>query len=276
MSITAPLAAPRATPLDRPPEIEDPTNLWLIHPLARALLAPAIRWGVHPNLVSIIGLVCGAFAGLAYVRWREPGFATLGLMLMLAWHVADGLDGKLARATGQATDFGRALDGWCDYLIFFFVLVPLALGLPHGTAMLALALTAGAAHAVQSALYEGERASWRRRHDGVFAATVRPFAGTPIERGYNAMERALGNRTRAIDATLARRPHLLPAYLAETAPLVRGLSLLGANSRTLAIWLACLAGRPLWYWLWELVGLSAIGFVVSRRLRAVEAGLSRE
>lgn len=258
---------------DRPVAIEDPSNRWLVHPLSRALLGPAIRLGIHPNLVSLAGLACGALAGVAYLRWREPWFATLGFVLMIGWHVADGLDGKLARATGRATALGRSLDGWCDYLVFFAVLVPMALGLPHGHAMLAVALTAGAAHAAQSSLYEGERASWRRRADGVFAAALRPPTSGPIERGYNAMERALGNRTRAIDAVLARDPRRVPAYLAVTAPLVRGLSLLGANSRTLAIWLACLAGNPAWFWAWELVGLSAIGVVLTRRLRAVEAGL---
>lgn len=273
--------APRSAALvfvepDRPVAIEDPSNLWLVHPLSRALLAPSIRLGIHPNGVSIAGLACGALAGVAYLHWRDPWFATLGFVLMIGWHVADGLDGKLARATGKATALGRSLDGMCDYLIFFFVLVPMALGLPHGQAMLALALalTAGAAHAAQSALYEGERTSWRRREEGVFVAAVRPPTGGPIERGYNAMERALGNRTRKIDAVLARNPRLVPRYLVASAPLVRGLGLLGANSRTLAIWLACLAGHPMWFWIWELVGLSAIGLALTHRLRAVEAGLA--
>ena len=41
-----------------------------------------------------------------------------------------------------------------------------------------------------------------------------------------------------------------------TAPNVRAWSLLNANNRTIAIFLACMIGKPLFYFVWELVILN--------------------
>ncbi|MGL4541713.1 MAG: CDP-alcohol phosphatidyltransferase family protein [Polymorphobacter sp.] len=257
----------------RPPTIEDPSNRWFVHRISGALLEPAIRIGIHPNAVSLIGLAFGAAAGVAYLQWRNPWMATLGFVLMIGWHVCDGLDGRLARATGKVSPLGRLLDGICDYATFFMVLLPMALGFSNWPATLALGLTAGAAHALQSAYFEAERESWIRRSRGVFAARQRSNAGGLIEAAYNRIESSLGNRERPVDGWLRAHPEQLPRYLAVTAPVMRWMTLLGANARTLAIWLACLAGFPVAYWLWELVGLSVIAVVLARHLRHVEAGL---
>ena len=48
--------------------------------------SPAIRIGIHPNAVSLIGLGFGAMAGVAYAQWRDPWMATLGFVLMIGWH----------------------------------------------------------------------------------------------------------------------------------------------------------------------------------------------
>jgi phosphatidylglycerophosphate synthase len=257
----------------RPLEIEDPTNRLVIHRLAAALLPTAARVGLHPNAVSLAGLAFGILAGLAYRQWPNPWMATLGFGLMIGWHICDGLDGQLARATGKTSAFGRLLDGICDYATFFAVLLPIIFTFENWPPLLALGLTSGAAHVLQSAYYEGERESWIRRSRGNFAARARSRAGGPIEAVYNRIEATLGNRTRPIDAALAANPALLPAYLAATTAPVRRLSILGANGRTIAIWLACLGGMPWLYFIWELIGLTLIGTVMARNLRRIETGL---
>ncbi len=257
----------------RPAAIEDPGNLWVIHPLADRLLAPALRLGIHPNTVSFAGLGCGALAGACYWHWRQPPFVVAGFLLMVAWHVLDGLDGKVARASGTASPLGRLIDGICDYLVFFFVLIPIALSFADWPATLALALAAGACHAVQAAWYEGEREAWKRRARGVFTPRAPVATGFSIERGHNWIEATLGNGARPIDAALAADPTRTPDYCRATAPLVRGLSLLSANNRTIAIALACLAGDPRLYWYWEIFGLSSLALLLGMRLRAREAAI---
>ncbi|RME61959.1 MAG: CDP-alcohol phosphatidyltransferase family protein, partial [Alphaproteobacteria bacterium] len=102
----------------RPPEIEEWSNRLFLHPAAERLLPWLMRWHVSPNAVSLAGLGAGIGAGLAYYHAGKPAMAVLGLTLMLAWHILDGADGKLARRTGRTSAFGAVLDGICDYGCF--------------------------------------------------------------------------------------------------------------------------------------------------------------
>jgi CDP-diacylglycerol--glycerol-3-phosphate 3-phosphatidyltransferase len=70
------------------------------------------RWGVTPNMLTLTAFAGNVAAGV---------FCALGLFLpagivMLAFSALDVLDGALARATGQATDFGSVFDAVMDRL----------------------------------------------------------------------------------------------------------------------------------------------------------------
>lgn len=255
--------------------IEAPSNRWIVHPLSDLLLQPALRLGIHPNTVSLAGLACGAIAGACYYNWRDPRFVIAGFLWMVAWHVLDGLDGKLARASGKASPLGRVIDGICDYLVFFCVLIPIALSFPDWLATLGLALFAGIFHAVQAGWYQGEREAWKRRARGVFTPAVQTGAGWWIEKNYNKLETRVAAGNRAVDAALGADPAALGDYLGSTAPIVRAMALLSSNSRTITIALACLAGNPRLYWYWEIAGLSLIALALAWRVRRAEAAFVR-
>lgn len=262
----------------RPVAIEPWSNRLLIHPAGRLLLAPAIRLGLSPNAVTLAGLAAGLLAALAYTRWTEPVFALAGFVLMLAWHVLDGLDGRLARAIGRASATGRLLDGVADHLVFVMIYAALAFSFRPPWEMVALAFAAGAAHAVQAAFYEAQRETWIRRSRGLFEARARSLAGGPFEAFYNRAERLLGNRTSELDRLLARLPvaarqALLEEWQAASARRLRFLAPLSANGRTLAIFLACLFASPLWFWLWELVALSLLALAGAASARRLEGRL---
>ena len=253
--------------------IEDPSNRWIIHPLAQALVPWAIRARVSANAASMIGLACGTGAALAYARWTEPSLALVGLLLSAAWLVADGLDGKIARATGTATPFGRFLDGVCDHLIF--VLIYLTLAWTVGTAQgWALAVAAGAAHAVQSSLYEGERYRFHRRLKGEALVAAPAPSSNPLVRGYDALAGSVDRRSRPFETALATardRQGFGRAYGDAAWPPMRLLALLSANTRVFAIFLACFAGTPSLFWWFEIVPLTAVavgGMVWHRRVEA--------
>src|SRR4051794_13393739 len=89
------LMLPRAPDRSRDRRIEDPSNLWIIHPAARALLPWFLARGISANIVSVGGLCLGALAALAFANWRSGPFAGMGLLLSMAWLVADGLDGMI-------------------------------------------------------------------------------------------------------------------------------------------------------------------------------------
>jgi phosphatidylglycerophosphate synthase len=252
----------------RPDEIEPWTNRAVVHRLADALLGPAVRAGISPNAVSVAGLAFGLAAAAAYANWRDPVLATLGLLLMIGWHVCDGLDGKLARATGRTSDLGRLLDGICDYATFIAVYLAIALSSGAPLPMLGLAVAAGAAHALTSLHYEAERAIYIARANGR-AAALDPAAA--IERGYLDLQSWTTRGSPAFDR--AADDTQREAYVARAAPLLRLLSLESANTRTLLIWGAALLGAPWLFWVIELTLLPLIAWAVARRLRALEKGL---
>ncbi|MFA7440720.1 MAG: CDP-alcohol phosphatidyltransferase family protein [Sphingomonadaceae bacterium] len=266
-------------PPGRPPEIEPWSNRLVVHRLSAALLPKAIHSGIAPNVVSVFGLGLGLAAALAYTHWYEPLWATVGFLLMIGWHVMDGLDGALARATGRTSDFGRLVDGIADYTTFVAVNIALALTSPYPWAAMGLAVISGCAHILQSLFYEAGRETYIRRIAGRFDSTPRRDVGGFVERLYNRGERWLGNRTRPFDGMLASAPpaqraEMLAHWREKAAPRMMMLTPLSANGRTLAIWIACLMGSPIFYWAWEIVALTLLALVGGRWLRQAERDLT--
>jgi hypothetical protein len=251
---------------------EDPTNPWVVHLTGRILLPMALRLRIPANAVSLAGFAFGAGAAWAYLDW--PHRATLGFLLCLAWLVADGLDGMIARATGTASALGRFLDGVCDHAVF--VLLYLALASSLGTAgAWALALSAGAVHAVQSTLYEGERVRFHRRVRGEAAEAAAP-SRNPLLRLYDAVAGCLDRAAAPFDAALASAPDPLPfgaRYGTIAWRPLRLMALLSNNMRVLLIWLACLLGDPRWFWWVELGPLTLVAIAGIAWHRRVERDL---
>lgn len=251
--------------------IEDPSNRWIIHPFARALLPFALRARVSANAVSLMGLAVGTGAAWAYSQWAVPIAALAGLLLSVGWLIADGLDGMIARATGTASALGRFLDGVCDHGVFILIYLALAISV-NTTEGWVLAVLAGIAHGVQSSLYEGERTRYHRRLKGVAEVDAPPPSANPLVRWYDALAGSVGRLARPFETALAASPspqQLGQAYAAEAVAPMRLLSLLSANVRVLGIFLACLAGWPSLFWWFEIVPLTAVavaGIVWHRRV----------
>jgi len=255
--------------------IEDPTNLWLIHPTSRVLLPLALRRGISANAVSLTGAALGIGAAFAYWHWQDWRAALLGFALMLLWLVADGLDGMVARATNTASAIGRLLDGVCDHGVFILIYCTLATNI--GTAAgWALAISGGAAHAMQSSLYESERYRFHRRIKGDSGAVPALRSGNILERGYDAFAGTLDRMSAPFDRLLRRNPEpkaLGEEYGRKAVPVLRFMALLTANVRVIAIFVACIAGSPAFFWWFELVPLTAITIIGIVWHRRVEAAL---
>jgi phosphatidylglycerophosphate synthase len=93
-------------------------------PLLNAGARALARAGIGADAVSVVGFVVGLAGGVAIALQAYA----LGLALLLASRLADGLDGPLARLT-QPTDRGAFLDITLDFL--FYASVPLAFALAH-------------------------------------------------------------------------------------------------------------------------------------------------
>jgi CDP-diacylglycerol--serine O-phosphatidyltransferase len=256
--------------------IDDPSNVWVIHPAGRALVPIAIRLGISANAVSVAGLAAGIGAAFAYTRWMDWRWATLGFVLTTVWLIADGVDGMVARATNTASAFGRFMDGVCDHLVFLL----LYLGLGWGTGTTEGWVTgtiAGCVHAVQATLYEGERMRFHRRLKGDAGLRDAPPPRNVLVRVYDRVANSLDRLAEPFDRALARSrdPVAFGAvYGVRATPSLKMLFPLSNNMRVLALWIACLVASPMWFWWFELVPLSILAAVGMTRHRRVEAELA--
>jgi CDP-diacylglycerol--glycerol-3-phosphate 3-phosphatidyltransferase len=70
------------------------------------------RLGIHPNTITILGLLLQAGVGVMF----GLGYVTLGGWVLLVVAPIDALDGALARALGNQSRFGAFLDSTLDRL----------------------------------------------------------------------------------------------------------------------------------------------------------------
>lgn len=249
--------------LTRDPRVEDPTNRWFVHPVGRLLLPYFVANRISANSVSIGGLLLGALAAAAFAQWAtEWLFVWVGLILAIGWLVADGLDGMIARATGTAGPVGRLFDGLCDHGTFVAIYVLLATSLGTPKAWI-LACSAGAAHALQSNLYEGERERFHRRRGSVFGMTPDP-ARSMVLKAYDRLSSTFDRYGDALNSVFAGASDrsVADTYRQSAQRPLQLMSLLSANVRIYAVFVACLLKSPTLFWWFELgplTGVLAVG-----------------
>lgn len=263
-----------ADPVRRTFEIEDPTNLYFIHPISARLVPVFAKYGIKPNSVSLIGMGCGIAAGFAYSAYHWSWCAVLGFMLMLCWHVMDGADGQLARLTKSYSELGKVLDGICDYVTFTAVYVGLAVAMSavDGGWVWWVVVLSGITHALQSAVYEMQRQDYNLLGLGRASAALPEMSEKP--KGFAASLHHVYAQIQIWGAggavqfrqsffrALAERPddqeRLRAAYRERFAPVIRRWGILGSNYRTLGLFIAALIKLPLIYFIFEIFGFSAI------------------
>src|SRR5258708_6215786 len=290
------------TPIKRTKEIEEITNLHLIHPLASRLVPIFARLHVTPNAVSIVGMLFGILSAVAYYRYWDFRYATTGFALMVAWHVMDGADGQLARFTQSYSYFGKVLDGISDNVTFLAVYTALAISLSrqYGNWIYALVAISAVCHAIQSASYETQRQEyeylgWGRKaqeppprnsperdrdgppvirwlfdflHRLFFVGLSFPTAG--ITRKFRE------TMTRALQAEPEHATLIRQRYRETLAPQLRSWSILSANYRTLGIFISALFKAPEYYFGFEIIGFSAaLALLIRRQNASREVLLSR-
>mmetsp|Transcript_22823 Transcript_22823/g.41025 ORF Transcript_22823/g.41025 Transcript_22823/m.41025 type:complete len:145 (-) Transcript_22823:247-681(-) len=93
---------------------------YCIRDLQASITLPIAHWlgkSVSPNQVSIVGF----FAGVCCCFSLYMGFDKVGVVFFVLNRYLDMLDGALARATDQQTDFGGYFEIVLDFIIYAFV-----------------------------------------------------------------------------------------------------------------------------------------------------------
>jgi len=79
-----------------------------LRPLAKA----CVRWGIHPNAVTLAGVALYAIGG----SFIYMGFWKLAVLVGTIGGFMDGLDGLVAREYKKESPFGAIFDSFCDRL----------------------------------------------------------------------------------------------------------------------------------------------------------------
>src|ERR1700752_1908124 len=98
----------------------------LIDPALDRLAVAARQRHITANQVTVAGFVCG-LAAMGAIALQAY---TLGLVLLMANRLADGVDGSIARQTG-ATDVGGYLDIVLDFIVYSGAAFAFALAQPE-------------------------------------------------------------------------------------------------------------------------------------------------
>jgi CDP-diacylglycerol--serine O-phosphatidyltransferase len=277
--------------IKRTSEIEEFTNLYIIHPISSWLVPQFIKLNITPNMVSSFGMLCGLLAGVCYYYYQSPMFAVLGFALMFMWHVFDGADGQLARVTQNFSEIGKVIDGVCDYVTFISVYVGLSLALAPimGNQIWYISIFAGLCHAIQSGAYELQRSEYDFWGKGKENADL-PNINTMIEEGrqkgalgqianqlhigYIRMQYAFSGvdntfrRSLKEVLTLApeKEPEIRALYRELYSPAVNSWAIQCANYRTFAVFVTSIIGEPVYYFLFEIFALNiALIFLVQKQ-----------
>lgn len=108
-----------------------------IKPFYTAALRPFVRlmgrMGIHPNILTFTGVVLFGIGGWLTII----GYWKIALLVGFIGACMDGLDGELARETGQKSVFGAILDSICDRfteiiwlgsLVAYYIINPVSSG----------------------------------------------------------------------------------------------------------------------------------------------------
>lgn len=231
-------------------------------------------------MVSAAGALTIMLAALAYSQTWWPWSALLGLAIHMGWHVLDGADGDLARTTGRTSPQGELIDGICDYAghIVLYVALGAMAAEQIGPVGWALMWAAGASRVVQAAHYEGTRRQYQLAVYGTpWMASEAPSAHAqgrrhPFVIYYLWLTGIIVPHGAALTCALRdpdQRDAMREAMRERRGDLLGRMSLLSANFRTLTVGAAMLAGRPQWYFLFEVVLLGGVLLASMMRVRRV-------
>jgi hypothetical protein len=275
----------------KPRDIELWTNRRLIHPLSRRLAAALSHTPVTPNAVSVSGACAAAVAAACYTGLAYPASVAAGFAAHAAWHVLDGADGELARRTGRSSPTGELVDGICDYAGQGILYTALAafLAATIGAWAWPLALASGCARALQANSYESRRREYQYwgyggswiRHSLAGADSPPPGSLAMLGRLYLALSAKVARTNPALESRLAkgveaggeRESRTRALYRARQRRAIAAAAPLSANGRTIALGLSMAAGSPLYYFIYETVGLSLVLLWSLRVQRAADAAL---
>ena len=271
------------------------------------------RFGVHPNVVTILSILLGVTAGVMFY-FPDMKHTITGIVLLMWANHYDSCDGQLARITGKKTRWGRRLDDFAGDLWFIsiyaaiclrltFQPLPFGIGAEHGTVwgigIWALALLSGTlCHSRQCALadyYRNIHLFFLKGESGSeldnFKQQREIFHSLPWKRNFwwkaflyfygnytRKQERMTPNFQRFYTFVQQKYGNAVPQELRDefrrlSLPLMKYANILTFNTRAIALYVSLLIGEPWLYFVFEIVVMTALFLYMRHRHEAVCAFL---
>ena len=269
-------------------DTEEWLDVYFTRPIGLVFTLLWRKLGVHPTVITVLGMVLGAAAG--WMFWHtELEYNIWGIVLMMFSNFCDSTDGQLARLTGKKTLVGRVLDGFSADVTFFCVYFALAvrmmgqnipgLDAHWGIWIWVLAFMAGImSHSPQCLLSDyyrqihlfflkGKEGSeldkseeqWKiyrslRKGQLFFRAFYYNYAKycATQERRTPYFQRLMQETTSRYGEPLKMPVLLKEKLLAGSRPLMKYTNLLTFNMRAIALYIACVIDMPWLYMLFEI------------------------
>lgn len=109
-------------------DTEEPIDIYFYRPIGYWWALFFQKLGVSPNAVTVASIFIGIAAGICF--YFDHVLVNVAGMFLLVWaNSYDSADGQLARMTGQKSQLGRILDGFCGNLWFVTIYAAICLRL---------------------------------------------------------------------------------------------------------------------------------------------------
>lgn len=273
-------------PVRRSREIEDFSKRNIIAPGIDFIVPILVKLRLSPNMVSILGMSAGVYAAYILSHYQLSWvYSVAGLAMLLIWHILDGADGRVARLTGKQSEFGKIVDGICDYVVFISIYVMISLSLVdvYGNWIWAVMVFAGLCHAVQAGAFELQRQEFEFWGRGKKSAELPDLDAVEIlgkdrsifarlaqqlDIGYSRMQYAFSGLKSYLRPSLYAHMETLKTeegiqqfrdtYRAVCAKQVLKWGIMCPHYRSFTIVAACLLQRPELYFIVEAVVLPLV------------------
>ncbi len=243
------------------------------------------RFDIHPNTVTLLGIVLGVVAGVMF--YFPDLWHTLAGIFLLTWaNLYDSADGQLARMTGKKTQWGRILDGVAGDVWFIAIYAAICLRLTPewGIWIWVLAAASGlVCHVRQCQLadyYRNIHLYFIKGREGseldTFSKVWSDFCSTPwrghwvwkfflfLYADYTRSQEWMSPQFQILKRRLQQTfgdelPERLRAdFRKGSLPLMKYTNILTFNTRAIVLYLSLLAGYPWFYFVFELTVLNGI------------------
>lgn len=260
-------------------EVEGVLDLFFYRKVGFQLARLCAALKLTPVTVTVLGGICGIFAGHLYF-YRDLRTNVVGMFLHILANLLDNADGQLARLLNQKSRSGRVIDSVFDHLIFLSIYVHLGLRCLFAGASPAIALlvlAAGLSHGVQGAAADYFRNAYlyfvkgRARADWDSTAILREEYrqirwGTEawqklklaLYMNFTWQQEVLSPGLRELRSLFeAEFPSDMPQTLREhyrqkAGPMLPWWGLLMTNTRMFFLFLFLILDRPAWFFWLEL------------------------